>query len=163
MYVTQKVYSHSLIHMQLRLSNLSANCLLVKAWGLPPLGATVDGEVEKPVGRNWPPPLVIRHQLFYWIARVVARWRRPKADRLIATRLNGYTSWRLWFWYTIECMKARLGRVKSGVDKEIYLLHWQCVFGVRYWALNDESFEWRIQSIWNNLQPGSSDRNTRIA
>ena len=44
--------------MQLRLSNLFADRLLVKAWGLPPLGATVGGEVEKPVGRNRPPPLV---------------------------------------------------------------------------------------------------------
>ena len=46
--------------MQLRLSNLSTNCLLVKAWDLPLLGATVDGEVEKPVGHNRLPPLVMR-------------------------------------------------------------------------------------------------------
>ena len=59
--------------MQLRLSNLSADCPLVKAWGLPPLGTTVDGGVEKSVGRNRPPPFVIERQLFYWIAKVVAR------------------------------------------------------------------------------------------
>ena len=56
--MTRKVYSHSLIRTQLRLSNLFADCPLVKAWGLPPLGATVGGEVEKPVGRNWPSSLV---------------------------------------------------------------------------------------------------------
>ena len=57
-YVTRKVYSHSLIHTQLRLSNLSADCLFIKAWGLPPLDATIGGEGEKPVGRNRPSPLV---------------------------------------------------------------------------------------------------------
>ena len=72
-YVTRKVYSHSLIRMQLRLSNLSADRPLAKAWGLPLLGAMVDGEVEKPVGRNRPPPLVMRRQLLYWIARIVTR------------------------------------------------------------------------------------------
>ena len=40
------------------LSNLSADCLLVKAWGLPLLSTTVGGEVEKPVRCNWPPSLV---------------------------------------------------------------------------------------------------------
>ena len=59
--------------MQLRLSNLSVDCPLVKAWGLPPLGATVDGEVEKTVGRNWPPLLVMGRQLLYWMARIMAR------------------------------------------------------------------------------------------
>ena len=44
--------------MQLRLSNLSADCPLVEAWDLPPSSTTVGGEVEKPVGRNRPPPLV---------------------------------------------------------------------------------------------------------
>ena len=52
------MYSHLLIRTQLRLSNLSADRPLVEAWGLPPLSTTVDGVVEKPVGRNWPPPLV---------------------------------------------------------------------------------------------------------
>ena len=57
-YVTRKVYLHSLIRTQLGLSNLSADRSLAKAWGLLPLGATVGGEVEKPVRCNWPPPLV---------------------------------------------------------------------------------------------------------
>ena len=34
------------------------DCPLVEAWGLPPSNTTVDGEVEKPVRRNRPPPLV---------------------------------------------------------------------------------------------------------
>ena len=161
--MTRKVYSHSLIHTQLRLSNLSADCLLVKAWGLPPLGATVGSEVEKPVGRNWPPPLVMRRQLFYWIARVVARWQKPKASSPMAIGLDGCTSWRFWFWYTIRCMRAWLGRIESGVDKEVYLMHWQCVSGIRYWASNDKGLKWRIQSIWNNPQPRSSNWNIRIA
>ena len=71
--MTWKVYSHSLICMQLRLSNLSTDRPHVKAWGLPLLGAMVGGKVEKLVGQNRPPPLMIRYQLFYWIARVVAR------------------------------------------------------------------------------------------
>ena len=71
--MTWKVYFHSLICTQLRLSNLSSDCPLVKAWGLPFLGATVGNEDKKPVRRNWPPPLVIRRQLFHWIARVIAR------------------------------------------------------------------------------------------
>ena len=61
--MTRKVYFHSLIRGQFRLSNLSADRLFVKAWGLPPVDAMVGGEVEKPVGRNWPPPLVMRYQL----------------------------------------------------------------------------------------------------
>ena len=65
MYVTRKVYFHSLIYTQLRLFNLSADCLLVEVWGLPPLSTTVSGEVEKPVRHNQFPPLVIRHQLPY--------------------------------------------------------------------------------------------------
>ena len=56
--MTRKVYSHSLIHTQLRLSNLSADRPLVKAWDLPFLGATIGGEIEEPVGRNRSPPLV---------------------------------------------------------------------------------------------------------
>ena len=52
------MYSHSLIRTQLRLSNLSADRSLVEVWGLPSLSTTVGGEVEKPVGRNRPPPLV---------------------------------------------------------------------------------------------------------
>ena len=56
--MTRKVYSYSLIRTQLRLSNLSADRLLVEAWGLPPLSTTVGGEVEEPVGRNRSPPLV---------------------------------------------------------------------------------------------------------
>ena len=59
--------------MQLKLSNLSADRPLVKAWGLQPLGATVGGEIEKLVGRNWPPPFMMRRQLLYWIAGVMAR------------------------------------------------------------------------------------------
>ena len=51
--------------MQLRLSNLSADCLLVKAWGLLLLRTMVGGEVEKPVGRNCPPLFVMRRQLFH--------------------------------------------------------------------------------------------------
>ena len=57
--MTQKVYYHSLIYTQLRLSNLFVDLPLVKVWGLPPLGATVSCEVEKPVGRNWLPPFMI--------------------------------------------------------------------------------------------------------
>ena len=60
-------------------------------------------------------------------------------------------------------MKAWLGKVESRVDKKVYLLHRQYVFGVKYLASNDEGLKWRIQSIWNNPQPGLSDRNTRIA
>ena len=71
--MTQKVYFYSLICMQLRLSNLSADRPLVKAWGLPPLGATAGGEFEKPVGCNWLLSFVIKRQLLYWIARVMAR------------------------------------------------------------------------------------------
>ena len=52
------MYSYSLIRTQLRLSNLSADRQLVEAWGLSPSSTTVSGEVEKPVGRNRPPPLV---------------------------------------------------------------------------------------------------------
>ena len=63
--MTRKVYSYSLIYTQLRLSNLSADCPLVKAWDLPPLGAMVDGEVEKPAGRNRFPPFVMKRQLFH--------------------------------------------------------------------------------------------------
>ena len=59
--------------MQLRLSNLSADCPLVKVWDLLPLSTTVGGEVEKPVGRNQPPLFMIRRQLLHWIARVIAR------------------------------------------------------------------------------------------
>ena len=44
--------------MQLRLSNLSADRPLVETWGLPPSSTMVGGEVQKPVGRNWPLPLV---------------------------------------------------------------------------------------------------------
>ena len=51
--------------MQLRLSNLSADRALVNARGLPPLGATVGDEDEKPVGRNRPLPLVMRRQLLH--------------------------------------------------------------------------------------------------
>ena len=43
--------------MQLRLSKLFTDFPLAKAWGLSPLGATVVGEIEKPVGCNWPPLL----------------------------------------------------------------------------------------------------------
>ena len=90
--MTRKVYSHSLVCTQLRLSNLFADCQLVKAWDLPSLGATVGVEVEKPVGYNRRPPLVMRHQLLYWIAKVVARLRNPKAGRPVATMLDKYTS-----------------------------------------------------------------------
>ena len=83
-------------------------------------------------------------------SQVVARWWRPKAGKPMATELDGYTSWKLWFWYTIRCMRARLRRVESGVDKEVYLVHWQYISGVRYWASNDKGLKWRIQSIWNN-------------
>ena len=27
-----------------------------------------------------------------------------------------------WFWYTIECMRTRLGRAESGVDENMYLI-----------------------------------------
>ena len=56
--MTWKVYSHSLIRTQLRLSNLSADRPLVEAWGLPYLSTTVGGEVGKPVRRNRSPSLV---------------------------------------------------------------------------------------------------------
>ena len=135
------MYSHSLICTQLRLSNLSADRPLVKMWSLPPLDATVSGEVEKPVGRNRPPPLVMRRQLLHWIAKVVTKWQKPKAGRLMITKLDGCMSWRLWFWYMIGCMRARLERVESGVDKKMYLMHWQCVSGVRYWILNDKGLK----------------------
>ena len=157
------MYSHLLICTQLRLSNLSTDCLIVKAWGLPPLGVTVSGEFVKPVGRNRPLLFVMRCQLLYWIAKVMARWQRPKAGRPMAIGLDGYTSWRLRFWYTIGCMRAWLGRVESGVNKEVYLVYWRYVSGIRYQASNNEGLEWRTQSMWNNLQLGSSDRNTRIA
>ena len=121
-YVTRKVYFHSLIRTQLRLSNLSADRSLVKVWGLSPLGAIVGGEVEKPVGCNWPSPRVMKCQLLHWIARITARWQRPKAGRPMVTGLDGCTSWILWFWYTIRCMRARLERVESGVDEDIYLV-----------------------------------------
>ena len=71
--MSRKVYSHSLIRTQLRLSNLFADRPHVKAWGLPLLSVTIGGEVEKPVRRNQPLLFVMRRQLFYWIARVVAR------------------------------------------------------------------------------------------
>ena len=71
--MTRKVYFYSLIRMQLKLSNLSADCPLIKAWGLLPLGAMIGGEVEKPIGCNWLFPLVMRRQLFHWIARVWAK------------------------------------------------------------------------------------------
>ena len=45
-----KIYSLLLTCIQLRLSNLSADRQLAKAWGLPPLSITVGGEIEKPVG-----------------------------------------------------------------------------------------------------------------
>ena len=67
------MYFHSLIRKQLRLSNLFADHSLVKTWGLSPLNTTVGSEVEKPVERNRPPSFVMRRQLFYWIARVMAR------------------------------------------------------------------------------------------
>ena len=122
-YVTQRLYSHSLKHTQLRLSHLSTDCLLAKAWSLLLFGATVGGDVEKLVGRNWSPlSLVIRRQLFHWIAKVMARWQRPKASRPIATGLDGCTFLRLWFWYTIGYRKTWLGRAKSGVDKDVYLV-----------------------------------------
>ena len=54
-YVTQKVYCHSLIHMQLRFSNLFADRLLLEVWGLLLLSTTVGGEVEKLVEHNWSP------------------------------------------------------------------------------------------------------------
>ena len=44
--------------MQLRLFNLSKDCPLVEAWSLPPLSTTVDGEIEKLIGRNGPPLFV---------------------------------------------------------------------------------------------------------
>ena len=53
-YVIWKAYSYLLIYMQFKLSNLSTDCPLVEAWGLPSLSTTVDGEVEKLVRRNWP-------------------------------------------------------------------------------------------------------------
>ena len=64
MYVTQKVYFHLLIYTQLKLSNLSIDCLLVKAWGLPSLSTIVGGKVEKPVRRNWPLLFVIDVSFF---------------------------------------------------------------------------------------------------
>ena len=146
-YMTWTMYFHSLICTQLRLSNLSADRPLVKAWDLPPLSTTVCGEVEKPVGCNWPLLFVMRRQLFYWIAWVVARWQKPKAGKPMATGLDGSTSWRLWFWYTIECIRARLGRVKSEVDKKVYLEHQQYISGIRYWISNDKGLGWKIQNI----------------
>ena len=137
-YVTWKIYFHSLIWTQFRLSNLSVDYLLVKAWGLPPLGATVDSEVEKLMECNWPPPFVMRHQLFHSIAKVIARWQKPKTGRPMATRLDGCTSWKLWFRYIIGCMRARLERVKSEVDKSVYLVYWRYISGIKYWASNDE-------------------------
>ena len=160
--MTRKVYFYSLIRTQLRLSNLFADCSLDEAWGLPALSIIVGGEIEKPVRRNRPFPLVIRSQLPHKIARVVARWQRPKAGRLMAIGLNKYISWRLSS-NTIGCIRAWLGRAKSEVDKSVYLVHWQYISGVRYWALNDKGLGWKIQSIWNYLQPESSDQNTRIA
>ena len=59
--------------MQFRLSNLFADYPFAKAWGLPLLNIMVGIEVEKPVGHNWPPLFIMRHQLFHWIARVMAR------------------------------------------------------------------------------------------
>ena len=73
MYVIWKVYSYSLIRIQLRLSNLFIDCPLVKVWGLPPLKITVCGEVEKLVGRNRLPPLMMKRQLLHWIAKVMAK------------------------------------------------------------------------------------------
>ena len=73
MYVTWKVYFYSLIYMQLRLSNLFADRPLIKAWGLSLLNIMVSGEVKKLIRRNWSLPLVMRRQLFHWIARVIAK------------------------------------------------------------------------------------------
>ena len=47
-----KMYSHSLICMQLRFFNLSADCLLIEAGGLPLLSITIGDKVENPVRRN---------------------------------------------------------------------------------------------------------------
>ena len=121
-YVTWKVNFHSLICMQLRLSNISAYRLYAKAWGLLPLGTMVGDKVEKLVGRNWPPPYLMRRQFLYWIARVMARWQRSKAGRSMAIELDRCMSWKLCIWYTIRCMRAWLGRAKFGVDKEVYLV-----------------------------------------
>ena len=57
-YVTWKAYFHSQIHTELRLSNLSADCLYVKLWGLPSLSIRIGDKVKKSVERNWPPFLV---------------------------------------------------------------------------------------------------------
>ena len=54
MYITRKVYSHSLVHIQLRLSNLFVDSPLIEAWSLPPLTIMVGGEVKKPVEHNRP-------------------------------------------------------------------------------------------------------------
>ena len=59
--------------MQFKLSNLSADRPLVEAWGLSTLSNTINDEFEKPFGRNRPPPLVMRCQLLYWIAKVIVR------------------------------------------------------------------------------------------
>ena len=67
------MYSHSLIRTQLKLSDLSIDCSLVEAWGLPPLSTMVGGKDKKPIGCNWPLLFVIRRQLFHWIPRVMAR------------------------------------------------------------------------------------------
>ena len=34
--------------------HLSVDCPLIEIWSLLPLSTTVGGEVETPVGRNWP-------------------------------------------------------------------------------------------------------------
>ena len=67
------MYSHLLICIELRLSNLSTDCPLVKAWDLPLLSTIFGGKVEKPVRCNQLPLLVMRRQLFHWIARVMTR------------------------------------------------------------------------------------------
>ena len=79
MYVTGKVYSHSFIRTQLRLSNLSANCPLVKAWNLPPLSTTIDSKFEKPFRHNCPPLLVKMSALLFdsqgndWITKAIGK------------------------------------------------------------------------------------------
>ena len=71
--MTQNVYFHLLIYMQLELSNLFADCTFVKAWCLPSLSTTIGSKVEKPIGHNWPSSIVIKRWFPHQIARVVAR------------------------------------------------------------------------------------------
>lgn len=51
--MTQKIDFYTQIYTKLR-SNLSADCLFVKAWGISPQSIIVSSEVKKLIGCNWP-------------------------------------------------------------------------------------------------------------